>query len=140
MKISEIILLLEQDGWKLKRVSGSHRHFVHQAKPGLVNRSGQAERYLETEDWIEHPEAGGLAKGAAMTGYVVVFEGDDDSGYSAYSPDLPGVVAAGATRPETETLMIEAMAAHITMLREAGQPVPEPSEAASVVILDPAAA
>jgi predicted RNase H-like HicB family nuclease len=78
-----------------------------------------------------------------MTGYVVVFEGDDESGYSAYSPDLPGVVAAGATRPETETLMIEAMdtmAAHIGMLREAGQPVPEPSEAASVVILDPAAA
>ena len=75
-----------------------------------------------------------------MTGYVVVFEGDDESGYSAYSPDLPGVVAAGATRPETETLMIEAIAAHIGMLREAGQPVPEPSEAASVVILDPAAA
>ncbi len=24
-----------------------------------------------------------------MTGYVVVFEGDDTSGYSAYSPDLP---------------------------------------------------
>ena|ERR1700730_10560807 len=103
-------------------------------------RTGRAERYLETEDRIEHPEAGGLAKGAAMTGYVVVFEGDDESGYSAYSPDLPGVVAAGATRPETETLMIEAMAAHIGMLREAGQPVPEPSEAASVAILDPAAA
>jgi predicted RNA binding protein YcfA (HicA-like mRNA interferase family) len=85
MKISEIILLLERDGWKLKRVSGSHRHFVHPAKPGLVT------------------------------------------------------VARG-TRPETEALMIEAMAAHIGMLREAGQPVPEPSEAASVVILDPAAA
>jgi predicted RNase H-like HicB family nuclease len=25
-----------------------------------------------------------------MTGYVVVFEGDERSGYSAYSPDLPG--------------------------------------------------
>ena len=36
-----------------------------------------------------------------MTGYVVVFEGDDEVGYSAYSPDLPGVVAAGghARRP-----------------------------------------
>ena len=32
-----------------------------------------------------------------MTGYVVVFEGDDEVGYSAYSPDLPGVVAAGDT-------------------------------------------
>ena len=75
-----------------------------------------------------------------MTGYVVVIEGDDESGFSAYSPDLPGVVAAGATRQETEQLMIEAMAEHIELLRQAGQPVPEPSEADSVTILDPAAA
>ena len=36
-----------------------------------------------------------------MTGYVVVFEGDDQAGYSAYSPDLPGVVPPGtpARRP-----------------------------------------
>ena len=75
-----------------------------------------------------------------MTGYVVVFEGDDESGYSAYSPDLPGVVAAGDSRQETEELMVEAMAEHISVLRQAGQPVPEPSEAESVVMLDPAAA
>lgn len=75
-----------------------------------------------------------------MTGYVVVFEGDDASGYSAYSPDLPGVIAAGDTRQETESLMIEAMAEHIRLLRQTGQPVPEPSEADSVTILDPAAA
>jgi predicted RNase H-like HicB family nuclease len=75
-----------------------------------------------------------------VTGYVVVFEGDQESGYSAYSPDLPGVVAAGATRQETEKLMIEAMAAHIAVLRQEGSPVPEPATAASVTILDPAAA
>ena len=75
-----------------------------------------------------------------MTGYIVVFEGDEESGYSAYSPDLPGVVAAGQTRSETERLMVEAMAAHISMLRQEGQPVPEPADAIDVVILDPAAA
>jgi predicted RNase H-like HicB family nuclease len=75
-----------------------------------------------------------------MRGYVVVFEGDDESGYSAYSTDLPGVVAAGETREETQQLMREAMAEHIALLREAGQPVPEPAEAAGVTILDPAAA
>lgn len=36
--------------------------------------------------------------------------------------------------------MIEAMAAHIAILRRDGLPEPEPSEAANVVILDPAAA
>jgi predicted RNase H-like HicB family nuclease len=75
-----------------------------------------------------------------MKGYVVVFEGDDESGYSAYSPDLPGVIAAGDSRQETETLMIEAMAAHIALLRQDGQPVPEQFEAANVMILGPAAA
>lgn len=75
-----------------------------------------------------------------MRGYVVVFEGDDESGYSAYSPVLPGVVAAAATRAETEDLMREAMAFHIEGLREAGEPVPEPTDAAGVMIVDPAAA
>jgi predicted RNase H-like HicB family nuclease len=75
-----------------------------------------------------------------LRGYVVIFEGDDESGYSAYSPDLPGVIAAGETRSEAQRLMVEAMAAHIASLRQAGQPVPEPSEAANVVVLDPAAA
>jgi predicted RNase H-like HicB family nuclease len=75
-----------------------------------------------------------------VRGYVVVFEGNDEEGYSAYSPDLPGVVAAGSTRQATEQLMVEAMAEHIAMLREAGQPVPEPSDADSVTVLDPTAA
>lgn len=55
-----------------------------------------------------------------MKGYAVVFEGDDELGYSAYSPDLPGVAAAADTRQETESLMVEAMAAHIAELRDAG--------------------
>jgi hypothetical protein len=36
--------------------------------------------------------------------------------------------------------MVEAMAEHIAMLRQDGLPVPEPSEADSVAVLDPAAA
>ncbi len=75
-----------------------------------------------------------------MRGYIVVFEGDDESGYSAYSPDLPGVIAAGGTLEETQQLMLDAMAEHLTLLRESGLPVPEPADAAGVAILDPAAA
>ncbi len=36
MKIREVIELLEADGWRLKRMTGSHRHFGHPSKPGLV--------------------------------------------------------------------------------------------------------
>jgi predicted RNA binding protein YcfA (HicA-like mRNA interferase family) len=41
MKISQIIRLLERDGWVLKRTTGSHRHFVHPTKPGLVTVAGK---------------------------------------------------------------------------------------------------
>lgn len=75
-----------------------------------------------------------------MTGYVVIFEGDDEDGYSAFSPDLPGVVAAAATRPETERLMREAIAEHVGLLRELDQPVPEPCDSDNITIVDLAAA
>jgi predicted RNase H-like HicB family nuclease len=70
-----------------------------------------------------------------MKGYVVVFEGDEESGYSAYSPDLPGVVAAADTRDETRALMLEAMAEHVAVLRESGQEVPEPVDGDDVTVL-----
>lgn len=75
-----------------------------------------------------------------MRGYVVVFEGDDESGYSAYSPDVPGVVAAADTRAETDQLMREAIAAHLALLRETGQPAPEPGQVSAVTVVDPPAA
>ena len=73
-----------------------------------------------------------------MTGYVVIIEQAAD-GFSAYSPDLPGVIAAAESRAECETLMREAMAFHIADLIEDGDPVPPPSDAAAVMIIDPAA-
>jgi predicted RNA binding protein YcfA (HicA-like mRNA interferase family) len=33
VKISDVIRLPEHDGWRLSRTNGSHRHFVHPAKP-----------------------------------------------------------------------------------------------------------
>ncbi len=41
MKVSELIRLLEQDGWQLVRTRGSHRQFRHPTKPGLVTVAGK---------------------------------------------------------------------------------------------------
>ncbi|WP_243418022.1 type II toxin-antitoxin system HicB family antitoxin [Actinomycetospora cinnamomea] len=71
---------------------------------------------------------------------MVVFEGDEASGYSAYSPDLPGVIAAGDTRGETEQLMWEAMIEHVAALREMGESVPEPATCADATVVDISAA
>ena len=42
------------------------------------------------------------------TGYLVVIQGEDDS-YPAYTPDLPGCVAAGDSIEEVSQLMREAI-------------------------------
>ncbi|CAB3747303.1 type II toxin-antitoxin system HicA family toxin [Paraburkholderia humisilvae] len=36
MNSSQLIRVLKDDGWKLIRVTGSHHHFKHAVKPGLV--------------------------------------------------------------------------------------------------------
>jgi predicted RNase H-like HicB family nuclease len=59
--------------------------------------------------------------------YLIVIEGGDDVNFSAYAPDLPGCVAAGATLEECEREMREAIVFPLAGLRESGQPVPEPS-------------
>jgi len=64
--------------------------------------------------------------------YLVVLE-KGKSSYGAYVPDLPGCVAAGATRREVMKLIREAIALHIETLRESGQPVPEPTSKSEVV-------
>lgn len=46
--------------------------------------------------------------------------------WGAYAPDLPGLGVAASTREEVERLAVEAVAEHVTLLRELGRPVPEP--------------
>ncbi len=48
-----------------------------------------------------------------------------NNNYSAYSPDLPGCVATGATREEDEKNMYEAIEMHIQGLLEDNLPIPE---------------
>lgn len=36
MNSNKLIRMLEEDGWRQARVVGSHHHFKHPTKPGLV--------------------------------------------------------------------------------------------------------
>ena len=60
-----------------------------------------------------------------MSRYLIIME-STATGYSAYSPDLPGCVATGKTRARVATEMQQAIEFHIEGLRRAGEPVPEP--------------
>jgi predicted RNase H-like HicB family nuclease len=57
--------------------------------------------------------------------YAVVIERGATS-YGATVPDLPGCVAVAETRDEVERLIEEAIAGHLSVLRERGHPIPEP--------------
>lgn len=57
---------------------------------------------------------------------TVVLEGDADSGYSAYSPDFPGVYATGRTESIVRKRMASGIAFHCSELRASGESLPEP--------------
>ncbi len=60
-----------------------------------------------------------------MTKYLIVVE-KTSTGYSAFSPDLPGCIATGATHEEVEGTMREAVQFHLDGLREEGLDIPLP--------------
>ncbi len=65
-----------------------------------------------------------------MSRYLIIIEATA-TGFSAYSPDLPGCVATGRDRDEVEREMHDAIEFHIEGLRLAGEPVPEPCSQAA---------
>jgi predicted RNase H-like HicB family nuclease len=64
--------------------------------------------------------------------YAVVVEAGE-TGFGAYVPDLPGCVAAGASREEVLMLIQEAVEFHIDGLKDAGEPIPEPTSTIAFV-------
>ena len=46
LKVSEIIKLIEADGWYLVAAGGSHRQYKHPDKPGRVTVAGKPSKEL----------------------------------------------------------------------------------------------
>ena len=67
-----------------------------------------------------------------MSEYTVLYERGGRN-WSAYVPDLPGCVATGKTREETEQRMREAISFHLEGLKGDGEPIPPPTVEAGVV-------
>jgi predicted RNase H-like HicB family nuclease len=64
--------------------------------------------------------------------YPVVIE-QTGTGYSAYSPDVPGCVAVGDSEAETRQNFQEVLIAHFEVMRQVGEPIPEPHTAVDYV-------
>ena len=69
-----------------------------------------------------------------MHRFLVVIEKAKNN-YSAYSPDLPGCVATGTTREETEQNMHEAIEMHVQGMKEDKLPIPESNSYAEYVAI-----
>ena len=41
MKVIDLLRLLQEDGWQLVAIRGSHRQFKHPLKPGRVTLAGK---------------------------------------------------------------------------------------------------
>ena len=57
--------------------------------------------------------------------YLVIIE-EIGTGYSAFSPDLPGCEAAGSGKKEVEKNMKDAIAFHLEGMEREGLKVPQP--------------
>jgi predicted RNA binding protein YcfA (HicA-like mRNA interferase family)/predicted RNase H-like HicB family nuclease len=126
MKIRAMIKLIEDDGWYLDRTRGSHRQYRHNHKKGVVTIAGKPSDDLAPGTQNKYSEASRIE----MSRYLIVIE-ETGTGYSAYSPDLPGCIATGRTRDSVEREMHDAIEFHLNGLRRAGEPIPSPrSEAA----------
>jgi predicted RNase H-like HicB family nuclease len=69
-----------------------------------------------------------------MHRFLIVIERTDSS-FSAYSPDLSGCVATGATREETSQRMYEALQMHVAGLIADGHALPASSSVAEYIFL-----
>lgn len=70
-----------------------------------------------------------------MYRFLIVIEKAGDN-YSAYSPDLPGCIATGATREDAERNMSEAVKMHVDGLLEDKLPVPESTSFAEYIAVN----
>jgi predicted RNase H-like HicB family nuclease len=70
-----------------------------------------------------------------MRRYLVVFE-KTETGYSAYVPDIPGCIATGATRDETEQEVYEALRFYLEGLSQENSDIPEGKADSEVIVIN----
>ena len=69
-----------------------------------------------------------------MYRFLIVIERANGN-YSAYSPDLPGCIATGKTRGETEKNMYQAIKMHVQGLLEDRLPIPRSGAISEYIVV-----
>ena len=61
-KVREAIRIVESDGWRQVRMTGSHRHFKHPVKTGTVTIAGRPGEDLKIKTWHSILRQAGLRR------------------------------------------------------------------------------
>lgn len=67
--------------------------------------------------------------------YLVIYE-KSAAGWGAYSPDVPGLTAAGKTLDEVKKLISDTMEFYLAGIRREGERLPSPSAATAIMKVD----
>jgi predicted RNase H-like HicB family nuclease len=59
--------------------------------------------------------------------YIAYLHKDKNSDYGVSFPDFPGCITAGSSLEEARTMAAEALAFHVSGMREDGEAIPKPS-------------
>ena len=59
--------------------------------------------------------------------YIAIIHKEPTSDFGVSFPDFPGCITAGRTLDEAKDMAAEVLTGHIEVMRETGEPVPDPS-------------
>ena len=62
IKVREVVRMLVEDGWVLVRIRGSHHHYRHPGKPGIVTVPGNPSLDLHPKTFASILKQAGLRK------------------------------------------------------------------------------
>jgi predicted RNase H-like HicB family nuclease/predicted RNA binding protein YcfA (HicA-like mRNA interferase family) len=113
MEARHLLKKLKDDGWYLGDTAGACRQYVHKERQEITTVHV---RY--TDELGPATLASALEPGAPLAeeDHQVVLEATA-SGFSAFSPDLPGCIATADTEAEARHRLGEAMTLHLSGLR-----------------------
>jgi predicted RNA binding protein YcfA (HicA-like mRNA interferase family) len=60
IKVREAIRQVEAAGWRIVRQTGSHRHYHHPSKPGIVTIAGKPSDDLPAKTWGRIKQQAGI--------------------------------------------------------------------------------
>lgn len=130
-KFREVRKALRRARWTLVRTKGDHEQWR--------SPDGPRGRTIAGHDNTDVPVGTlkSIGRAPVLRNCVERLPGDlreqGDTSWGAYSPDLPGVAVAGASREEVERLMRDAIPLHLEDLGEAGISLPQPRNAAGTI-------